>query len=882
MACIVLPDTAEESYKGTFITDVYDPMSTVKQPDFLHFPKGIYKVLKLVHPDTGIDLGAMYVMEDYNRHLLRSITEQAARLTIEKRCQLLADYVQAPGQALDQNLVEVQAKDFVIVGEDGAKYLIYHKAEDPEDPAEGWEAKHVVEQYLRPQLAEWESKNPTEKKNVFDEWLVQARDKWGEYECFDYYPGQIIARDIQTAVRLCLPNELAKHAVNEGTRAVTSFTCRGNENASRSVASGLQYDVDQIGALMCQTTSMVVGQGAAVYLSAVMEYMTAEALELGGNAAREKNKSWIIPRHMQFVFRSDEELNKFTSGITIMSGGVLPNIDAVLFPRKGGASMDDKEDDELLTVLNSNIEALKIAADSASDKEDDEEEDRLRFELRSLKKEKKQMLTILQRNRDRLEFRTNLSFNWVANTCNEDENIDEEFDEYQDLLVAASKSEDPHCELLCYDKDHHFGVIRVPEGALTPETLDAMLVEKFGEEQKERIAAAQQKSEETPLSVVLEKANAARAAAAAAKRGAFLHHRVLRESIQGITKHQINRIAARGGCVKVSQLIYEKIRGVTKVFLESILRDTVTFTEHERSFTVAPEHVLSACARQGRMLWGTGRLPLPIHSIHKYQPRGPDCIRNGWHQKWISPELVHKSKRGGFLHEFTVRMAEHKHQFLEWCNKKNFLANLDEMKKDLGVKGFELFLQQQKMSGVNLADESFAETPEYSTLTYAKHSRCNYGGSIEEHEKELAQKLVDAKNSAIEEEYAKQESERERAQEKEEKKEEEKKAEDKKEEEKKEEEKKEESSVPLTDEQEKNRRLHSQSLDLVFKMQRSTERVIPFRPLGRLCMEIGQDFKTDLYFSPVAINLLGELLESYLVGLFEDSNLNAIHRLYKK
>jgi len=42
-------------------------------------------------------------------------------------------------------------------------------------------------------------------------------------------------------------------------------------------------------------------------------------------------------------------------------------------------------------------------------------------------------------------------------------------------------------------------------------------------------------------------------------------------------------------------------------------------------------------------------------------------------------------------------------------------------------------------------------------------------------------------------------------------------------------------------------------------------------------MEIGQDFKTDLYFSPVAINLLDKLLETYLVGLFTDSNLQAIH-----
>jgi len=51
VADIVLPDTAHQSYKGTFVTDVYDaPASTVKQPDFLYFAKGVVRVLKQVHP----------------------------------------------------------------------------------------------------------------------------------------------------------------------------------------------------------------------------------------------------------------------------------------------------------------------------------------------------------------------------------------------------------------------------------------------------------------------------------------------------------------------------------------------------------------------------------------------------------------------------------------------------------------------------------------------------------------------------------------------------------------------------------------------------------------------------------------------------------------
>ena len=110
---------------------------------------------------------------------------------------------------------------------------------------------------------------------------------------------------------------------------------KGGKSTSRSAKAGLQFPVGRMARYLRQGGfSKRVGAGAPVYLAAVLEYLTAELLELAGNAAKDNKRSRIIPRHIQLAVRNDEELNKFLGGVTVAQGGVLPNIHAVLLPKK--------------------------------------------------------------------------------------------------------------------------------------------------------------------------------------------------------------------------------------------------------------------------------------------------------------------------------------------------------------------------------------------------------------------------------------------------------------------------------------------------------------------------------------------------------------------
>ena len=113
---------------------------------------------------------------------------------------------------------------------------------------------------------------------------------------------------------------------------------------SRSERAGLQFPVGRIHRLLAQGhyAERIAG-GAPIYLAAVLEYLTAEVLELAGNASRDHKKQRIVPRHITLAIKNDEELSKLLQGITVPSGGVLPNIHSFLVPKKSKNGTEEQE-----------------------------------------------------------------------------------------------------------------------------------------------------------------------------------------------------------------------------------------------------------------------------------------------------------------------------------------------------------------------------------------------------------------------------------------------------------------------------------------------------------------------------------------------------------
>ena len=110
----------------------------------------------------------------------------------------------------------------------------------------------------------------------------------------------------------------------------------GSKSVTGSKRAGIIFPVGRCTRKIRQGRySNRVGVGGGVFMAAALEYLAMEILDLAGQCADEHKKKTIAPRHIQLAIRNDEELNKLFASIQLSQGGVRPEVNEILFPKKG-------------------------------------------------------------------------------------------------------------------------------------------------------------------------------------------------------------------------------------------------------------------------------------------------------------------------------------------------------------------------------------------------------------------------------------------------------------------------------------------------------------------------------------------------------------------
>eukprot|EP00008_Paramoeba_atlantica_P000854 CAMPEP_0201501028 /NCGR_PEP_ID=MMETSP0151_2-20130828/83363_1 /ASSEMBLY_ACC=CAM_ASM_000257 /TAXON_ID=200890 /ORGANISM="Paramoeba atlantica, Strain 621/1 / CCAP 1560/9" /LENGTH=132 /DNA_ID=CAMNT_0047894503 /DNA_START=719 /DNA_END=1117 /DNA_ORIENTATION=- len=113
---------------------------------------------------------------------------------------------------------------------------------------------------------------------------------------------------------------------------------------SRGAKTGLIFPVGRIGSMLRRGRyTKRVASAAPVYLAAVLEYLTAELLELSGKVAGQHHKKRITPRAVTLAVRHDEELSQLLSNVTFTQGGVLPNLHDMLKKKKASRKASSQQ-----------------------------------------------------------------------------------------------------------------------------------------------------------------------------------------------------------------------------------------------------------------------------------------------------------------------------------------------------------------------------------------------------------------------------------------------------------------------------------------------------------------------------------------------------------
>lgn len=140
-----------------------------------------------------------------------------------------------------------------------------------------------------------------------------------------------------------MAGKVAGKKSNAKTRKSGGGVKKKADPVSGSVRAGTLFPVGRLNRYLKQGRySERVGASAGAFLAAVLEYITAEILELAGDLSKDAKMKTIKPSHINLGIRSDEELCKMISNTVVSEGGQLSNINTDLFPEKKKKKADNE------------------------------------------------------------------------------------------------------------------------------------------------------------------------------------------------------------------------------------------------------------------------------------------------------------------------------------------------------------------------------------------------------------------------------------------------------------------------------------------------------------------------------------------------------------
>lgn len=142
-------------------------------------------------------------------------------------------------------------------------------------------------------------------------------------------------------------------------------------SVTKSARSGVSFPVGRIQRSLREGEfAKRIGTGAAVYLASVLEYLSAEILELSCEAAIASKKVRITPRHIKRVIMEDQELKELLKDVDIPFSGVMPFIHPMLMPKASKKKNQPQSSDE--EEQDSGSEGVSRAEENQSEEEEKE------------------------------------------------------------------------------------------------------------------------------------------------------------------------------------------------------------------------------------------------------------------------------------------------------------------------------------------------------------------------------------------------------------------------------------------------------------------------------------------------------------------------------